>query len=118
MLLIWSSEAGVQVKGLCLTNGSESSVCLSCWCQVEMSFRRVRVRMSLHPLLSVCLWFALCKREVTRDGKVKWKLGCLELVHLKCQSLSHNLMETSRAGGASRKCFLSWLCSEPLGNSD
>lgn len=87
MLLIWNSETGVQVKGLHLINGIENSMGreqgvpeLLLSDLFDVFFRRARVRMSLHTLVFVCLWFAFCKREVTRDGKVKWKLGCLELV--------------------------------------
>lgn len=107
----------MQVKGLCLINGIENSMGREqCVPELlvsdlfDMFFRRARIRMSLHTLVFVCLWFACCEREVVRDGKVKWKLGCLELVQFKYQPLCHNLVETSSAGGASRKYFLSWLC--------
>lgn len=118
MLLIWNSETGVQVKGLGMVNGIERQQCvpeLLVSDLFDVLFRRVRERMSLHTLVFVCLWFAFCKREVIRDGKGKWKLGCLELVQFKCQSSCHDLMETSSAGGASRKYFLSWLCCRATG---
>lgn len=111
----------MQVKGLHLINGIESSMGREqCVPELLLSdlfdvfFRRARPRMTLHTLVFVCPWFAFCKRR-KRDGKVKWKLGCLELVQFQCQSLWHNLMETSRAGGASRKFFLSWLCCRTTG---
>lgn len=69
--MIWNSETGVQVKGLCLINGIENSMGREqCLPELlvsdlfDMFFRRARVRMSLHTLVFFCIWFARCKREM------------------------------------------------------
>lgn len=46
----------------------------------DMFFWMARVRMCLHMLAFVCLWFAFYKREVIWNGKAKWKPGSLKLV--------------------------------------
>lgn len=59
----------MQVKGLHLINGIESSMGREqCVPELLLSdlfdvfFRRARPRMTLHTLVFVCPWFAFCKR--------------------------------------------------------
>lgn len=87
--LIWISEIGVQMKGLllikCIENSMEREQCVL---EVLMSdvfdifFRMARVRMCLHTLVFVCLWFAFCKRSDMK-WKGKMETGKLEACVIK-----------------------------------
>lgn len=69
--LIWISEIGVQMKGLLLIKCFENSMGREQYVLellmsdlFDMFSWMARVRICLHMLVFVCLWFAFCKREV------------------------------------------------------
>jgi len=69
--LIWISEISVQMKDLLLTKYVENSTGREQYVLAppvldlfDMFWWMVRVRMCLHMLVFVCLWFSFCKREV------------------------------------------------------